>query len=530
MRNQIRQILIFLFVFSGLDAMAESSTRPKVNPNPWVFNSINATKPEFNGDEPLTFKLMWQLAPGYHAYFEEFKVAPKNPNDAVVRLQDIRKVVEFDDKFSKQRRQGVEGEGDAYVQIEVPPIMATGAYQGEFLFTYQACASDHCLLPKTLTVPFTAQVQAMTPKLMGQKFNPTDWRIWLTVFLAGLLTSFTPCVFPLIPITLAILGARRENASRLSGFALSLSYVIGIALTYAILGLIAASTGALFGGFLGHPLVAIALAILFTILGFSSLGYIPLEAPAFLRDRLSRQKSQGGLLGAFITGMAAGIVASPCVGPVLAAILTYVAQTQNLALGFALLFVFALGLGQLFLWLGTFSSVQKLLPRSGRWLLISKYIFAISFFGLALFYLQPWLKKIPELFHTGQKQTVEASYAKLPWQPYSKMIRQVAAEAGRPVVIDFYADWCVACKELEHDTFSQPEVQAFKEDLVFLKFDATKESPEFAELRREFEIVGLPHLVFLDHKGHWRRDLTLTGFEKSPEFAARLQKLLRPKK
>ena len=521
----LKKFIIFFTIFNSLPGWAINRSRPKVHPNPFTITLIETTKPEFKGSEPITLHLKWNLAEGYHAYLEEFKIHAKSPQDASARLQDIRKVVEFDDKISGQRRQGVEGEGDMYIQVDMPPILSSQTLQGEIEITYQACATDHCLLPKHVPVHFTAKIVGAPPTLMGKQFNPKDWRIWLTVFVAGLLTSFTPCIFPLIPITLAILGARQEKISRRRGFTLSLFYVMGIAITYALMGLIAASTGALFGGFLGHPLVSVGLALFFAILGLGMLGLFSLETPAFLRDRLMKQKTSGGLISALVTGILAGLVASPCVGPVLAAILTYVAQTQNLILGFGLLFVFAMGLGLLFLLIGTFSSVQRLLPRSGPWMLAIKYIFAACFFALAIFYLQPWLKNIH--FPGQSVQQEKANYPVLPWQSYNDEARSLAAKTARPVVIDFYADWCTACKELEKDTFSAPEVQALKDQFVFLKFDATKETPEFEKLRREFEIVGLPHLVFIDAKGKWQQDLTLTGYEKAPEFAERLNRLLK---
>lgn len=578
----MRRIIYLVLLISGIVSTAAWAT--KVNPNPFKIISIDVDGPKAEPGKPLHLILKWELASEYHAYVEQFQLKSLNPKGATTQLQDIRKVKEFYDKTSKQNRQGVEGSGEIFAQVDLPNMLPKGAFDGELELTYQACASDHCLLPKTVKATYRIEMASThSVEMFGWSVSIHDWRIWVAVFIAGLLTSLTPCVFPLIPITLAVLGARKEHVRRRDGFFLSLSYVLGIAFTYAILGVIAALTGALFGSFLGHPLVVAALAILFISMGLSMLGWFTIETPSFLTNRIFARKNHGGRLGAFIAGTAAGIVASPCVGPVLAALLTYVAQTQNVMQGFALLFVFALGLGQLFLLLGTFSSLQRLIPRSGPWMELVKSIFALSFFGLAIFYLQPFLSSDhqwrvgaalvlitlihPEAFahwlrhsrlqrfRTVSKGLIalacgvvlvvgtpslrwrslediqgkiidhEASEA---WQSFSEEKLAAAKAAGQPVILDFYADWCVACKELETKTFSAAAVVNRTQGFVLLRYDATQTTPEFEALQKRYEIIGLPFVAFFDEKGVWRKDLTLTGFEDAGSFLKRLERLKKP--
>jgi len=479
-------------------------------------------------------RIAFDLAPDHHAYLDQFKIEINDHPGGKANLQSIKPIVEFQDKFSKKVRKGVEGSGEIIALVEFSHDPRDYESEVQLQLTYQACTTEYCLLPKIITA--SARLPA------GQTTTPTsssgDWfqqlisqgylSLFLVVFGAGILTSFTPCVFPMIPITLAVLGAR-TGRSRRHSFWLSLCYVLGIASTYSILGLAAASTGALFGSFLGNPFISLGLAVLFLILALSSFGLFEIQAPSFVRDRLGLHKTQGGYVGAFLTGQLAGVIASPCVGPVLAAILAYIAKTQNLTLGFGLMFVFALGMGQLFLVLGTFSHASKWLPKSGPWMLTVKYIFGLTFIGLAVYYAHPTLNK-QEWYNSKVNALWGSSttYEKLPFQEYNEVLITKAAADGKPVLIDFWADWCVACKELEVRTFSQPEVQKFKDQFIFLKFDATQAGEEFERLREKYDIFGLPHLVIYDKSGTFRRDLTLTGFEEAPTFAERLKKALSP--
>lgn len=575
----MQRVMSALRSFSVLVGVAiiPSALAIPVNPNPFQIDLIQAEPHEIAPGEKVHIIAHWKLAEGYHAYVEQFNVVSASPQLGSARLQDIRKVIDFFDKVSGQRRQGVVGTGELFIEFDASKSATSGKQNVEIDVTYQACAEDHCLLPKTIRANFEVKISgAPALSLLGRSISLDDWRIWLLVFFAGVLTSLTPCIFPLIPITLAVIGSRQEGRSKRASFFLSLSYVLGIALTYSILGVVAALTGSLFGSLLGHPLVAVALALVFSVLALSLLGWYAIETPSFLTHRLMLHKTQHGWLGAFMAGNIAGIVASPCVGPVLAGLLAYVAQTQNALHGFGLMFVFALGMGQLLLLLGTFSSLQKRLPRSGPWMELVKITFALAFFALAGFYVKSWLTSEglwrlaglavlialirPEQFEQWRKQkfalkikflvqwlavavalglifwgtprwnssTVQEnkSYQTLPFMPFSQEAIAQAAAAKKAVLIDFYADWCVACKELEIETFSAESVQALKDKYVFLKFDATKPSAAFEALQKQYGIVGLPHLVIYDQQGVWRKELTLTGFESAEEFSARLKRAL----
>ena len=209
---------------------------------------------------------------------------------------------------------------------------------------------------------------------------------FLLVFLGGVLTSFTPCVYPMIPITISYIGGRSRH--RAHGFFLSLFFVLGIAIMYSALGLIAASTGSIFGAALQSTTVLIVVAAIFAAMGASMLGAFDLALPSGLQGRMTAGAQRGGVLGAVLMGMVTGLVASPCVGPVLVVLLTFVAKTGSLLLGFWLLFVFACGLGLLFLVLGTFAGALSALPGAGAWMETVKRVFGVVLIGMAIFYMR----------------------------------------------------------------------------------------------------------------------------------------------
>lgn len=198
----------------------------------------------------------------------------------------------------------------------------------------------------------------------GQNLNFNSPLAFLTVFIGGVLVSFTPCVYPLIPVTIGFIGAK-SSGSKLRGFLLSSSYVAGIAITYSLLGLVAALSGKVFGALSSSPLVYFTAGNIFLLLGLSMLGVFNLPLPRIFSNP---GKKTGGVFGAFLLGMASGLVVGPCTAPALGGVLVYVAAKQNVLYGAGLLFVFAYGMGAVLIILGTFTSLIAALPKSGVWL------------------------------------------------------------------------------------------------------------------------------------------------------------------
>ncbi|MCB0408402.1 MAG: thioredoxin family protein, partial [Bdellovibrionales bacterium] len=457
-----------------------------------------------------------------------------------VTLPKINPLVDFFDPVSKKNKKGMtEGKGEISAVIGITENAPNGNQTLNLELVYQACTNTYCLLPKKIPISFDVKISGgnsiwaqgfkklepiTQPSLLESYLDNSLWMTFLIVFIAGILTSFTPCIFPMIPITMAVLGTRTKEHSKIAGLGLSFSYVLGIAFTYSLLGLLAASTGALFGSFLGHPAVAVGLGILFFILALGMYGVYELQVPVFIRNRLGLHKNQGGWVGAFVTGQLAGLLASPCVGPVLVALLAYVAKTQNLLLGFLLLFTFAFGMGQIFLVIGTFSQALQKLPKAGPWMVSIKIIMGTAMLALSFYYIRPVFSQWTPQSEVHKKWDTKV----LPWQPYSEEALASAAQSGKAVVIDFFADWCAACVEMEVKTFPQPEIQKLKDQFVWLKFDATDAStPEFKTLQKKYNIPGLPWFVFYSKNGILLKNLTLAGFESEVEFSSRLKSVLK---
>jgi len=361
------------------------------------------------------------------------------------------------------------------------------------------------------------------------------------LFAAGVLTSLTPCVYPLIPITVGVFGARsREHRARSA--ALSGVYVGGIAVTYSALGIFAALSGRAFGSALSSPWVVAVLAVFLLILAASMFGAFEMTLPATLEARLSIVRG-AGFAHAFAMGLVAGVIAAPCTGPVLAGVLTFVATSRSAALGFWMLFSYALGMGLLFFVLGT-TSLK--LPRSGAWMETAKTVLVVALVAAAIGLLLPLLPKpgtIPVSprtimwiaaalafgavlagalhlsFHGDAREKAfkgaalvallaaiglrlgwlgKPHMAEIAWIRDERTALQMAQATGKPLLVDFFADWCAACKELDESTFSDPAVrQTVVDRFVPLKVDATEETEEVSRLEEKYGVPGLPTVLMM---------------------------------
>ena len=379
------------------------------------------------------------------------------------------------------------------------------------------------------------------------------------VFLAGLALNLTPCVYPLIPITVGFFSRQSEGKTSRT-FGLALAYVLGMSVTYSALGVFAALSGSLFGSWLQKPAVLVVIALIVLALALSMFGLYEIQAPHFITDRTG---SKAGVAGALTMGLFVGFVAAPCIGPFVLSLLTYVAQQGSAALGFGLFFTLAMGLGLPYLVLGTVSGSLKAMPRSGEWMIAIRKVFGFLLVALAAWFLRPLLPErvfdfavaIPLIAGGVWFLFFEKSGSSLGWfrgvkvaigiallaaavpfvlpskkgeglafQPYSDAALAEAAAAGKPVVIDFFADWCLPCKELEKFTFTDAGVRKALEGWVLLKADLTKTaSPEVSALRTKWNIQGVPTMVFLGPDGKESKP-RVVQFEKPAAFLSRFPK------
>ncbi|NRD33425.1 protein-disulfide reductase DsbD [Shewanella sp. DC2-4] len=434
-----------------------------------------------------------------------------------------------------------------------------------------------------------ANTQPITQQDTLSQMLSNDSLIWTLVIFFGLGVglALTPCVFPMYPILSGIIVGQGQKLSTAKAFTLSMAYVQGMAITYSILGLVVASAGLKYQAALQHPAVLVVLAILFFVLSLSMFGLYDLKLPSSWQEKMnsvSNNQKGGNLVGVFLMGVISGLVASPCTTAPLSGALVYVAQTGDLLQGFLALYVLSMGMGLPLLIIGT--SGGKLLPRAGAWMDIIKTIFGFLLIAVSIVMLgRIWTGVVSDvlwslwgvsftgyLMHQNKlsefnwKQTVRSvllTLALLASFSYGfqavmghfgfnnnsvgtaatteevhgfKRIKSIedleqeiaaATAQGKPVMLDLYADWCVACKEFEAITFKDTEVLARMNKIVLLQADVTKSDKVDVALLEKYNVLGLPTLLMFNEQGEQREDLRVTGFMGPKDFATHLDHLVK---
>jgi thiol:disulfide interchange protein DsbD len=433
---------------------------------------------------------------------------------------------------------------------------------------YQACDATTCLAPRTIEL--TADVPRAAPagttsgtpgadEVAGwiARFGWTGTLAW--VVLLGMALNLTPCVYPLISVTVAFFGGRtgHERGVGLNAAA----YVAGICVTFAGLGATAALTGSLFGGALQQPAVLGGIAALMVVLAVSNFGLYQIRMPAGVMQWASRTGE--GVLGCFFMGLTMGVVAAPCIGPIVVALLLYVGARQSIVEGLALFFALGLGLGVPYLALALLAERLRRLPRSGAWLEWMERLFGFLLLGLALHFATPLLPPplVRALFALllitgglvlGLVGTVRSpvlrrvraaagiavavaglsvlrsseTAAGIAWADFSEQALVEARSAGRPVLIDFQAVWCLPCREMERTTFRDPTVVQSAAAFATLKADVTEQDDRTTALMSRFAVPGVPTYVLLDARGDERR--RFVGYVAAPEFERALREVATP--
>ncbi len=415
---------------------------------------------------------------------------------------------------------------------------------------YQACNDRQCLRPVTITRQTSLQWPAVaasaaqpltgygTAPAAGDLFASYGFVIgFLLVFLGGLALNLTPCVYPLIGVTIAYFGNQGGGGTRRI-LILALLYVAGIALMFSAIGTVAALSGGLFGAMLENPYVLSAIAALMLVLAASSFGWFTLQAPRFMLQRAGTARP--GYVGAVSMGLGMGVVAAPCIGPFVLGLLLVVEHSRNALLGFAVFFVLALGMGLPYVVLALAVGSIRSLPRSGEWLAWIEHLFGFVLIGLALYFIDPLLPgriatrllpyygaaagiylgfvsphgRQPRAFAlfklaVGVLSVAALIYFAAPrgkavalaFTPFDQQRLAAAAAAHKPVLIDFGADWCIPCREMEHTTFTDPSVVAEARRFVTLHADLTRLDTHNNEIVSQYRIQGVPTLLLLDGAG-----------------------------
>ena len=421
----------------------------------------------------------------------------------------------------------------------------------------------------------SAQPKAEQDRLAESLFN-NKYAVF-GFFLLGLGLAFTPCVLPMLPLLSAIVIGQNQRPNMWRAFALSFVYVQGMALTYTLLGLIVAAIGLPFQVALQHPYVMIGLSIIFVLLALSMFGVFTLQLPSSLQTKLSllsQQQKAGAFGGVFLMGMIAGLVASPCTSAPLSGALLYVAQSGDLFTGAITLYLLALGMGVPLILITLFGN--KILPKSGMWMETVKKLFGFVMLALPVFLISrilpdEWTPRLWAMLGTaffiwfafqmpkngtgwvfrilflvaamisvkplqtwvwGESQAPSAvenkavSHVEFKKVKSEAELQQVLVENNKPLVmLDLYADWCVACKEFEKETFSDPSVQKAFGDMLLLQVDMTKNSEENRALMTKYKVLGLPTILFFNRDGKEIEGSRVNGFMPPVEFLQWIEKI-----
>ncbi|EFL92735.1 Thiol:disulfide interchange protein [Candidatus Regiella insecticola LSR1] len=509
--------------------------------------------------------LHWQIQPGYYLYRQQLKIVPQQ---AMLGAFVIPEGISYQDEFY--------GAIPIFKQELTVTLPITRAAEGSHIqVTYQGCAAARfCYPPETRTIP----LHAITPKdpqlPLQRSLNPTELPFspfW--ALLIGIAIAFTPCVLPMYPLIAAIILGSEKPRSPRQIFWLALTYVQGMALTYTLLGWVVARAGLQFQTALQHPYVLFTLSALFILLALSMFGFYSINLPSHWQTRLvawSNHQKSGSVAGVFIMGALAGLICSPCTTAPLSAILLYIAQSGNTLAGGATLYLYALGMGLPLIIVTLFGN--RILPRSGLWMQYTKEAFGFVILALPVFLLERvlgniWGARLWSLlaviffswafvssltFQQRWKRLIQILLlvslliAVQPLQNWvftadlfsrnikhylrfqrvenlSQLHEALRQAKGKSVMLDLYADWCGACKELEKYTFSDLEVQKRLANTVLLQVDLTKNSPEQLAILKKLQVLGLPSILFFDPQGQEINQARISGFINARDFTIHLQ-------
>ena len=513
--------------------------------------------------------LTWQVKEGYYLYRKQVSITPAHASVGALQLPAGEW---HEDEFY--------GKSEIYRQHLSVPVTVQQADKGATLtVTYQGCAdAGFCYPPETKVVPLSevkasaANVAPLPAEVKREGEPASDLpfsALW--ALLIGIGIAFTPCVLPMYPLISGIVLGGKQRLSTARALLLAFIYVQGMALTYTALGLVVAAAGLQFQAALQHPYVLIGLSVVFILLALSMFGLFTLQLPSSLQTRLTllSNRQQGGSAGGvFAMGAIAGLISSPCTTAPLSAILLYIAQSGNMWLGGGTLYLYALGMGLPLILVTVFGN--RLLPKSGPWMETVKTAFGFVILALPVFLLErivgdvwgmrlwamlgvaffswafivslgaksAWMRLVQIVLLAAALVSVRPlqdwafgtpvaqNQAHLNFIQIKNVddLNQALAQArGKPVMLDLYADWCVACKEFEKYTFSDPQVQGALNGTVLLQANVTANNAQDKALLKQLNVLGLPTILFFNQQGEEQPGQRVTGFMDAAAFSAHLR-------
>lgn len=531
----------------------------------------------------------WQIAPGYYLYRDRFKF------ELMDQTQNVQyKLPAGETHFNKFIGNYQAFEKSMNVILQLPKNAATNAVK--LKVRYQGCAkSGFCYPPQTRSFLIqNQQITALDNKALSIAPSNTDssqstigklfatqnvFLVLLTFLGFGVLLAFTPCVLPMIPILSGIIIGQR-NLTTHKAFILSLSYVFGVATTYAIAGLIASMLGSHLQASLQSPFALSLFSLIFVLMAFSLFGFYEIQLPHRLQQMLhqvNNKQNSGSYFSTMLMGALSVLVVSPCVTPPLVGALAYISQTGNVWLGTGALWALGVGMGIPLLFVGTLGG--KILPKAGPWMETIKKLFGVLMLGVAIWLIQRIISQEVALLlwgllciiaavqldafkttsgHFGarfskgagilmfsfgillsgqvmitsfwlSKTCIAASKENAVYVHSLTELQSTLEQAQqqkRPVLIDFYAEWCVACKELQHNVFNNPELRAQLEKFIIIKVDVTDNSSESQALQNHFTVIAPPAVLFFNKNGEAMPQFRVDGVTDPATFSKNLNQIL----
>jgi thioredoxin:protein disulfide reductase len=575
----LKRILAFLLVLCALPALAQLKLGGSADS---VLEPEKAFRFSARALDASTVEVTFAIANGYYLYRDRFKfTAQSNPAVRLGAAELPRGIAHKDEFFGEMEiyrkhvriRVPVEGEG----RFELHVVSQGCADVGVCYVPMESSASIQRsglgeAAPPRLSI-FASDIE------IARLFEGNVALVLGGFFVFGLLLAFTPCVLPMIPILSGIIAGEGKSLDKLRALALSASYVLGMALAYAAAGVAAAFSGSLLAAALQNAWVLGAFALIFVVLALSMFGFYELQLPGFLNQRLHTAQSRlrgGQIASVAAMGLLSAVVVSPCVAAPLAGALLYISQTRDIALGGAALFAMALGMGVPLIVVGV--SEGALLPRAGAWMSGVRRFFGVLLLAVAIWVVSPILPSVAvmlawaalfigsaiflraldplpstasgwwRLWKAAGVATLIIGVALLvgalsgsrdPLRPLAALTQKTAPAAapiawqrvaslgelheklkapGKPVMLDFYADWCVSCKEMEAFTFSDPKVRAQLDAMLLLQADVTAHNEADRALLKRFSLFGPPGIIFFDAQGQEIKGLRVIGYQNSERF------------
>jgi thiol:disulfide interchange protein DsbD len=543
----IKKLLItFALVFGAIAAHAQNFLAPE---------QAFPVSAEYQSNQEIV--LIAKPAKGYYIYREsiKFKLIKNNGEVTLGVPQLPQGKIKFDENFGKELEtypkdfsillplinnknasgmllsmelQGCADKGICYPPMELR-FTLSGLQSTVNGILYEEGATTESSAPKKLGLSELWSARDDAGMLTGMLQNISPAVLLISFFILGLALALTPCVLPMLPIMSSVIFGSKNNQhrdiSKLRSSALALSYVLGMAIMYSIAGMITAALGANIQAWLQNPWVLGAFALMLLALAASLFGFYELRLPQALHnkiDRIAGKQEGGSVIGAFMLGAISTLIASPCVTAPLAGVLAFIAQTGSIPMGGILLFVMALGMGLPLMLLAI--GAKGIIPKAGAWMTIVQRIFGVLLIGLAVWVASP----IFTSSKTSSNETMHQLKSGLVFQRVATSAQldealSQAKQRRQPVLLDFYADWCVTCKEMELLTFSDEKVKAALSTYQLIQVDVTKNTLEHQRILKQYALFGPPAILFFDASGDEKISRRVIGFMKAERFIERLQ-------